>query len=140
MEAIQPGSSTLVRSSNAYYEMISPFTEGDRYSYASHVIHPPESAVIYDEPDITTGSHTDQVQEPPPAEAEYDEPIFMSPATTHKEADDDDNSKIYSSIPEELGQDDSYVEVTQTSPSAPRRITTVPKEMDSIAEVSLEKS
>lgn len=159
MEAIQPGSSTAIRSPNTY-ETVSPFTEDNRYSYyTSHEPQPPESAVIYDEPDITgiTESHgaLAQVQEPPPAEAEYDEPILMSPTTTnqtcsqpqnaesHKEkSDDDDYKMIYSNIPEELAheleREDSYVEIVQTNPPAPSRNVTIPKEMDSITEISSE--
>ena len=159
MEAIQPGSSTVVRSPNAY-ETVSPFTEDNRYSYyTSHEPQPPESAVIYDEPDITgiTESHRvlTQAQEPPPAEAEYDEPILMSPTATnqtcsptqkaesHKEkSDDDDYKMIYSNIPEELAheleREDSYVEIVHTDPPAPSRNATIPKEMDSITEISLE--
>ena len=58
MEAIQPGSSTVVRSPNAY-ETVSPFTKDDRNSYTSQELQPPESEVIYNEPDITgtTESH-----------------------------------------------------------------------------------
>ena len=155
MEAIQPGSSTAIRSPNAY-ETVSPFTEDNRYSYTSHELQPPESAVIYDEPDITgiTESHgvLAQVQEPSRAEAEYDEPILMSPTITNQtcsqpqkaeeKSDDDDYKMIYSNIPEELAheleQENSYIEIVQTDPPFPSRSATIPKELDSITEISLE--
>ena len=78
MEAIQPGSSTAIRSPSVY-EMVSSFTEDDRYSYARHVMHEPRppSTVIYDEPNVPLGSQRAQVKpNPTPAPAEYDEPIL----------------------------------------------------------------
>ena len=184
MEAIQPGSSTVIRSPNAY-ETVSSFAEDDRYSYARHMMHEPRppSTVIYDEPDVPIGSlvksnppaeYDDPILIPgpvqaqiepevhPPTEVEYDEPIqpqasrrkqstksstrsliqsqSQKELQSHKEDSDDDyNDEIYCDVPEELVQDDAYIEIVQTADlPAPRRNATIPKELNSIAEISLE--
>ena len=192
MEAIQPGSSTAIRSPNAY-EMVSSFTEDDRYSYARHVMQQPRppSTVIYDEPNVPLGPQRAQVKpnptpapveydepimipqaqiEPvpqkktknihPPTEMEYDEPILTpAQASTQKQGtnwthsliqpqplkeedsddDDDDDEDIYCDVPEELEQEDAYIEIVQTAdPPAPRRSASIPKELKSIAEISIE--
>ena len=137
MEAIQPGSSTAVRSFNAY-ETVSPVTKDDTSSYASHETHdiqPPESstAVIYDEPS-TIDSDRAQVQElsctESEADPEYDEPILMSPMTMvtssstqlqpqpqalQSSKDEDGDSRVYSNIPDDLiqNQEEPYVEVAK---------------------------
>ena len=56
MEVIQPGSSTAIRSFDAY-EVVSPVTKNDTRTssytrYETHNIQPPESSTadIYDEP------------------------------------------------------------------------------------------
>ena len=75
MEAIQPGSSTVVKSPDA------TTYEDHVYSYAIHVAHKPESpsVVIYDEPDVVqTNSRRAQVKRnPTPEPARYDEPSMV---------------------------------------------------------------
>ena len=138
MEAIQPGSSTVVRSPKAD----EAFIKDDRHSYEnfeipkSHDQPPPElSAVVtYDEL-VTTVSHKAQAQEPLLTEParEYDEPILMSSATTscassstqsqpetfpsNKEDSGGDDGKVYYNIPDELDQEHLYAEIDQTDPS-----------------------
>ena len=148
MEAIQPGSSTMVRSPKAD----EAFTKDDRHAYEnfevpkSHDAHdePPESS-IYDELD----SDKAQAQEPPLAETahEYDEPtsILMSPAITScvspsmqsqlqtlpsnkEDSGGDDDGRIYSNIPDELDQD-LYNQTDLLIP-APREGATTPEEVD----------
>ena len=134
MEAIQPGSSTVVRSPTAdAYEILSPLAEGGTYSYTANVPHKPQppSVAIYEEPDVSTKTPMVQVKSPPPAPVvnEYDEPIPVSarapsmiqkqimdsptqsqPQTealqSHKE--DSDNKDDYNDsyyVPEKLEQD-----------------------------------
>ena len=124
MEAIQPGSSTVVGSPTAdAYETISPLGESGAYSDATHVPYKsqPPSVAIYDEPDVTTNTQIVQV---PPAPVEYDEP-FLTLAR---------RDNIYCNVPEEL-EEDSYIEVVQADRTAPA---TIPKELASVAEISLE--
>ena len=68
----------------------------------------------------------------------------MSPSTTNQTSYDDYEVTYYYNIPEELAheleQEDSYVEVAQTDPPFRSRSARVPKELDSIAEISLENS
>ena len=137
MEAIQPGSSTAVRSFNAY-EIVSPVTKDDTSSYASHETHdiqPPESStavILYDEPS-TIDSNRAQVQElsctESEADPEYDQPIPMTMATSSstqpqpqpqvlqssKDEFEDGDSRIYSNIPDDLiqNQEEPYVEVAK---------------------------
>ena len=103
--------------------------------------------------------------DPSPAPVEYGEPIPVSarapsmiqkqitnltlsptqlePRTgalqSHTEdSDDDDDDHIYCDVPEELEQEDSYIEIVPADHSSPRRSATIPKELASIAEISLE--
>ena len=124
MEAIQPGSSTVVGSPTAdAYETISPLGESGAYSDATHVPYKsqPPSVAIYDEPDVKTNTQIVQV---PPAPVEYDEP-FLALAR---------RDNIYCNVPGEL-EEDSYIEVVQADRTAPA---TIPKELASITEISLE--
>ena len=146
MEAIQPGSSTVVRSPKAD----EAFTEDDRHSNKTFVMPeahdqpPPETsaAVIYDE-----------LAEPA---REYDEPRLISSPTmgtsgassstqsqpqslqsNKEDSGDDDNRAVYCNIPNELDQEDLYTEMDQTDPSAPSEGATFPEELDSIDEDNL---
>ena len=148
MEAIQPGSSTMVRSPKAD----EAFTKDDRHSYEnlevpeSHYQPPPESSasVIYDEL-VTTDSHKAQAQEPPLAEParEYDEPILISSTTIScasssaqsqpqplQAGSGDDDNRVYSDIPDELDHEDLYTEIDQTDPPALSEGATTPEEVD----------
>jgi hypothetical protein len=105
--------------------------------------------------------HKAQEREPPPAEAAHEyEPIPMSPtnATTgstspstqlqpqtlqsnssnKEDSDDDDNGRVYSSIPEELDQEDLYAEIDQTDPPTPSEGATTPGELDPVEEDNLD--
>ena len=117
MEAIQPGSSTMVRSP----KVDEAFTKDDTHSYESFEV--PETA------------------------REYDEPILMSPTTTSgassstqslpqtlppnkEDSDGDDDGRVYSNIPDELYQEDLYTEIDQTDLPAPSEGATTPEEVD----------
>ena len=158
MEAIQPGSSTMIRSPKAD----ETFTKDDMHSDKSFEMpeSPPEtsSAVIYDQL-LATDSDKAQVQEPPLAEPahEYDEPsrLISSPTTgtsgassstqsqpqslqsNREDSDDDDNRAVYCNIPNELDQENVYTEMDQTDASTPSEGATFPEELDSIDEDNL---
>ena len=151
MEAIQPGSSTMVRSPKAD----EAFTKDDRHSYEnfeipkSHDQPPPESsaAVIYNEL-VTTVSHKAQAQQPPLAEParEYDEPILISSITTscvssstqsqpqtfpsNKEDSGGDDGRVYYNIPDKLDQEHLYAEIDQIDPPASSEGAATPEEVD----------
>ena len=153
MEAIQPGSSIMIRSPKAD----ETFTKDDMHSDKNFEMPkspPPETsaAVIYDEL-FATDSDKAQVQEPPLAEPahEYDEPRLISSPTmgtssassstqsqpqslqsNKEDSGDDDNRAIYGNIPNELDQENVYTEMDQTDPSAPSEGATFPEELDSI--------
>ena len=68
------------------------------------------------------------------------QPVTQEPESHEGGSDDDNDDNIYDDYPEELEQedDDSYIEITASIPSTPKRSATIPKKLESVTEISLE--
>lgn len=168
MEAIKPGSSANIRPSfSLSHELVSSVNhESAPSSYVEHNVQGPPSSlrdsVIYDELDTIISIPQVPYPTKQATNREYDEPIMLDPSArpvplptieppTQGESeetkfslnvDDDANNSdndIYVALPQELYDniDSDLVENVETSPSLRRNIT-VPREIESVSEVTLE--